>query len=61
LVDDEHIFIGRALASDFRQGYLWRWVVSYGGERRSGACATREEARREAASVLQLLRERRPA
>jgi hypothetical protein len=58
LVDDEHIYIGPASASDVREGYPWRWVVFYGGERRSGACATREAAKREAETVLKLLMER---
>ena len=55
---EERIFIGPASASDVREGYPWGWVVSYGGERRSGACVTREQAQAEAASVLELLRDR---
>jgi hypothetical protein len=58
LVDDEGIFIGPASSSDAREGYPWGWVVVYRGERRSGACATREAAQREAEAVLTLLRER---
>jgi hypothetical protein len=44
--DTEKVFIGLASASDAREGYPWAWVVSYGGERRSGACITLEQARR---------------
>jgi hypothetical protein len=55
----EHIFIAPASVADRAQGYRWSWQVSYGGERRSGACRTREEAEREAAAVLKLLREAR--
>ena len=53
---DETIFIGPAGPSDAREGYPWRWVVSYGGERRSGACASRAQAQAEAAAVLELLK-----
>jgi hypothetical protein len=53
---EETIFIGPAEPSDAREGYPWRWVVSYGPERRSGACATREQAQAEAAAVLRLLK-----
>jgi hypothetical protein len=55
--DEERIFIGPASPSDAQEGYPWQWVVVYGDERRSGACATREEAQAEAAVVLKLLRE----
>ena len=58
MVDDERVFIGPASPSDAREGYPWRWVVVYRGEGRSGACPTREAARREAEAVLKLLRER---
>jgi len=54
----EHIVIAPASAVDKAQGFPWRWEVFYGGERRSGACRTREEAQREAAAVLKLLMER---
>jgi hypothetical protein len=58
MFDDERIFIGPASPSDAREGYPWGWMVVYGGERRSGACRTREAALREAEAVLELLRER---
>jgi hypothetical protein len=58
MVDNEGVFIGPASPSDAREGYPWGWVVVYRGERRSGACATREAARREAEAVLKILRER---
>jgi hypothetical protein len=56
--DEETIFVGPASGIDVAQGYTWCWVVSYRGERRSGACVTREQAQAEAASVLKLLRDR---
>ena len=60
MVDDEEIFIGPASSpSDVAEGFPWRWVVSYRGERRSGACETREDAEREAEIVLKLLKQRR--
>jgi hypothetical protein len=55
---EDTIFIGPASARDAAEGYTWGWVVEYRGERRSGACATREQAQAEAASVLELLRDR---
>jgi hypothetical protein len=58
MTDEEQIFIGPASESDTEQGYRWRWEVRYRGQRRGGACATREDAEREAAAVLKLLRER---
>jgi hypothetical protein len=51
----EHIVIAPASAVDKAQGFPWSWEVFYSGERRSGACGTREEAQREAAAVLKLL------
>jgi hypothetical protein len=57
MTEGEHIVIAPAGGSDREQGYLWSWVVIYGGERRSGACRTHEDAQREAATVLKLLRE----
>jgi hypothetical protein len=56
--DEETIFVGPASGIDVAEGYTWCWVVSYRGERRSGACMTREQAEAEAASVLELLRDR---
>jgi hypothetical protein len=56
LVDDEKIWVGPGSGSDVAEGFPWAWVVSYGGERRSGACATREEAEREAETVLRVLK-----
>ena len=41
---------------DAEQGYPWRWEVTYGEAHRSGACQTRAQAEREAATVLVLLR-----
>ena len=58
LVDDEEIWVGPGSGSDVAEGFPWAWVVSYRGERRSGACATREEAEREAETVLRLLKRR---
>jgi hypothetical protein len=58
LADDQEIFIGPASPSDVAEGFPWRWVVSYLGERRSGACVTHEQAQREAEIVLKLLKER---
>jgi hypothetical protein len=55
---EESMFIGPASARDAAEGYRWGWVAAYRGERRSGACATREQAQAEAASVLELLRDR---
>ena len=54
----EEIVIGPASPGDIEQGYPWKWHVVVGGERRSGACRTREEAEREAAIVLKLLKGR---
>ena len=59
--DEKTVFIGPASASDAAEGYRWAWVVSYGGERRSGACVTREQAQAEAATVLKLLKRAHPA
>jgi hypothetical protein len=56
--DDKQVFIGPASPDDAREGYPWRWVVVYRGERRGGVCATREAALREAAAVLELLKRR---
>jgi hypothetical protein len=58
MTEGEHIVIASTGWSDREQGYLWSWQVFYGGERRSGACRTHEEAQREAGAVLKLLRER---
>jgi hypothetical protein len=58
MTDEERIFIGPASKRDTEQRFRWRWEVLYRGQRRGGACATREEAQREAAAVLKLLRER---
>jgi hypothetical protein len=54
----QHIVIAPTTGVDKHEGYPWRWEVFYGGERRSGACRTREEAKHEAAAVLKLSKER---
>jgi hypothetical protein len=51
------VSIGPASPSDAEEGFGWGWVVIQGAERRSGACRTRDEAEREAATVVALLRQ----
>jgi hypothetical protein len=58
MTEREHIVIGPAGANDRREGYVRSWQVRCDGERRSGACRTVGQAKREAALVLKLLRER---
>jgi len=58
MTEREHIVIGPAGASDREEGYLWSWQVRCYGERRSGACRTAGQAKREAGLVLELLRAR---
>jgi hypothetical protein len=58
MTEREQIVIGPAGASDREEGYLWSWQVRYDGERRSGACRTAGQAKREAGLVLELLRAR---
>jgi len=58
VVGDEEIWVGPSSGSDVAEGFPWAWVVSYRGERRSGACATRDQAEREAETVLRLLKRR---
>ena len=52
---NENFIIEAADRHDAEQGYPWRWEVIYGEAHRSGACQTRVEAEREAATVLALL------
>jgi hypothetical protein len=52
----QDFIIEAAERHDAEQGYPWRWEVFYGAAHRSGACQTRVEAEREAATVLVLLR-----
>jgi hypothetical protein len=58
MTEGEPIVIAPAGGNDREEGYLWSWQVRYDGERRSGACRTAGQARREAALVLELLRAR---
>jgi hypothetical protein len=58
MTEHEHIVIGPADGNDRQEGYLWSWQVRCDGERRSGACRTAGQAKREAALVLKLLTER---
>ncbi|MEA2318637.1 MAG: hypothetical protein QOD44_2826 [Solirubrobacteraceae bacterium] len=53
---DITVAIAPATGSDAEEGYRWKWIVLCGRERRSGACRTRDEAEREAAAVVELLR-----
>jgi hypothetical protein len=58
MTEGEAIVIAPAGGNDREEGYLWSWQVRYDGERRSGACRTAGQAKREAALVLELLRAR---
>jgi hypothetical protein len=51
----EDFIVEAADSHDAEQGYPWRWEVIYGEAHRSGACQTRVQAEREAATVLVLL------
>jgi hypothetical protein len=57
MTEREHIVIGPAGGNDREEGYVWSWQVRCDGERRSGACRTVAQAEREAALVLELLRQ----
>lgn len=55
LAATEDFIVEAADSHDAEQGYPWRWEVIYGEAHRSGACQTRVQAEREAATVLALL------
>jgi hypothetical protein len=57
MTEREDIVIGPAAGNDREEGYLWSWQVRCDRERRSGACRTVAQAEREAALVLELLRQ----
>jgi hypothetical protein len=58
MTERDHVVIGPAGGNDREEGYVWSWQVRCDGERRSGACRTVCQAKREAVLVLELLRER---